>query len=82
MKRIAADILEDRGAWPGMPDNLLPLFHWGCAIYSFVHCPSERIFGWDPNPVDPDDDVPFLSRSTPSVLGLPPGSTDRSASRG
>jgi hypothetical protein len=62
MKRTAVDILNSRGDWPGMPDNVLPLCHWGCAIYSFVHCPSGRMFGWDPNPVDPDDDVPFFEQ--------------------
>lgn len=62
MKRTAVDILESRHDWPGMPDNLFPLCHWGCAIYSFVHCPSERIFGWDPNPVAPHDDVPFFEQ--------------------
>ena len=45
-----------------MPAGLLPLCHWGCAIYSFVHCPSGQIFGWDPNPVEPEDDVPFFSQ--------------------
>jgi hypothetical protein len=62
MKRTAADILESRGHLPGMPYGLLPLCHWGCAIYSFVHCPSERMFAWDPNPVAPDDDVPFFEQ--------------------
>lgn len=45
-----------------MPPGLLPLCHWGCAILSFVHCPSGRVFGWDPNPVEPDDDVPFFEQ--------------------
>ena len=40
--------------------GLLPLCHWGCAIYSFVHCPSGLVYGWDPNRVEPDDDVPFF----------------------
>jgi hypothetical protein len=62
MKRTAVDILESRCDWPGMPDDLLPLCHWGCAIYSFVHCPSERIFGWEPNPVAPHDDVPYFQQ--------------------
>ena len=64
MHRTAVDILAEapQGLWPGMPTGLLPLCHWGCAIYSFVHCPSERIYGWDPNPVEPDDDVPFFAQ--------------------
>jgi len=64
MGRTAIDILAEvpKGFWPGMPSGLLPLCTWGCAIYSFVHCPSGRIYGWDPNPVDPDDDVPFFDQ--------------------
>jgi hypothetical protein len=62
MKRTATDILENHDSWPGLPSHLLPLCHWGCAIYSFVHCPSGRIFGWDPNPVEPQDDVPFFEQ--------------------
>jgi hypothetical protein len=58
----AVDILTSRGDWPGLPDNLLPLCHWGCAIYSFVQCPSGRMFGWDPNPVAAGDDVPFFDQ--------------------
>ena len=46
--------------WPGMPSGLLPLCHWGCAIYLFVHCPSGRVFGWDPNPVEPREDQEYL----------------------
>jgi hypothetical protein len=62
MNRTALDILNSRGDWPGMPGSLLSLCHWGCAIYSFVHCPSGRMFGWDPNPVADDDDVPFFEQ--------------------
>lgn len=62
MKRTAVDILTSRGDWPGMPESLLPVCHWGCAIYSFVHCPSGRMFGWDPNPVAPGDNVPFFEQ--------------------
>jgi hypothetical protein len=64
MNRTAVDILAEipDGLWPGMPSGLLPVCHWGCAIYSFVHCPSGRMFGWDPNPVEPDDDVPFFEQ--------------------
>lgn len=64
MGRTAVDILSEvpKGLWPGMPPELFPLCHWGCAIYSFVHCPSGRVFGWDPNPVEPEDDVPFFEQ--------------------
>lgn len=64
MNRTAIDILAEvpKGYWPGMPPGLFPLCHWGCAIYSFVHCSSGRIYGWDPNPVEPDDDVPFFEQ--------------------
>ena len=64
MGRTATDILMEvpQGLWPGMPTGLMPLCHWGCAIYSFVHLPSGRIYGWDPNPVEPDDIVPFFEQ--------------------
>ena len=64
MGRTAPDILKEvpKGYWPGMPPGLLPLCHWGCAIYSFIHLPSQRIYGWDPNPVEPEDDVPFFEQ--------------------
>jgi len=32
-----------------------------------LHCPSGRIFGWDPNLVAPEDDVPFFEQEY--VLG-------------
>jgi hypothetical protein len=39
-------------AWSFLPTGLLPLCHWGCAIYSFVDCshPGGRMWAWDPNP--------------------------------
>jgi hypothetical protein len=40
--------------WPTPPDRLLPLCHWGCAIYAFVDCADERMWAWDPNPLDED----------------------------
>lgn len=63
-RRTAVDILREipRGLWSDMPSGLLPLCHWGCAIYTFVHCPSGRMYGWDPNPVEPEDDVPFFQQ--------------------
>lgn len=38
--------------WSGLAASLLPLCHWGCAIYSFVDCsaPEGPMWGWDPNP--------------------------------
>jgi hypothetical protein len=41
---------------PEWPEGLLPICHWGCAIYSCVDCaePSTRIVRFDPNPVDDD----------------------------
>jgi hypothetical protein len=64
LRRTAVDILTERddGVWPGMPSGLLPVCGWGCAIYSFAHCTSGQMVGWDPNPVEPDDDVPFFGQ--------------------
>ena len=64
MGRTALDILTEvpRGRRPGMPAGLLAVCHWGCAIYSFVQCPSGRMFGWDPNPRRPGDDVPYFEQ--------------------
>ncbi len=38
--------------WYFLPASLLPVCHWGCAIYSFVDCsqPEGPMWGWDPNP--------------------------------
>ena len=62
--RTAVGLLAEvpQGYWPGMPPGLFPLCHWGCAIYTFVHCPSGRIYGWDPNPVESEDDIPFFEQ--------------------
>ena len=37
--------------WPGLPASVLPLCHWGCAIYSLIDCsdPEGLMWGWDPN---------------------------------
>ena len=50
---------HQRDEWddgPEWPDALLPIVHWGCAIYSCVDCaePTTRIVRFDPNPVDDD----------------------------
>lgn len=38
--------------WSGLLASLLPLCHWGCAIYSLIDCsdPEGPMWGWDPNP--------------------------------
>jgi hypothetical protein len=38
--------------WSFLPASLLPLCHWGCAIYSLIDCsdPAGPMWGWDPNP--------------------------------
>lgn len=60
----AVDILRAaaEGRWPTIPSGLVPLCHWGCGVYSFVHVPTGRIHGWDPNPVDLDLEVPFFEQ--------------------
>ena len=37
--------------WSGLPASVLPLCHWGCAIYSLIDCsdPEGSMWGWDPN---------------------------------
>jgi SMI1 / KNR4 family (SUKH-1) len=50
---------EDRGyEWP---ERLLPILHWGCAIYSCVDCGSDEapMVRFDPNPVSDDWSVAF-----------------------
>jgi len=38
-------------AWPGWPEGLLAVCHWGCAIWSCVDCRSQagRVIRFDPN---------------------------------
>lgn len=38
------------------PQGVLPICHWGCAIYSCVDCRDEtsKVIRFDPNPVDRD----------------------------
>jgi len=47
------------GDWGSAPEGAYPLCHWGCGIMSFV-TPDGQVWGWDPNPIDPDADVPFF----------------------
>lgn len=53
----ATDALGDFRDGPGA---LLPICDWGCGILSVVHCPTGHMYGWDPNPVGPDEDVPLF----------------------
>jgi hypothetical protein len=41
--------------WPDLPPGVLPLCHWGEAIYSLVDCrdPGGGMWGFDPNPGGP-----------------------------
>jgi hypothetical protein len=50
------------GEWGPSPAAAFPLCHWGCGVMSFVTSDGQ-VWGWDPNPIDPDDDVPFLAES-------------------
>jgi len=38
-------------AWPGWPEGLVAVCHWGCAIWSCVDCNSDvgRVIRFDPN---------------------------------
>lgn len=44
-------------SWPGWPDGLLAVCHWGCAIWSCVDCNSSdgRVVRFDPNGYGPPD---------------------------
>lgn len=55
--------LAKEGPWHdqgGLPEGVLPICGWGCAIYSLVDCISGRMYGWDPNPVDYGEPVPLF----------------------
>ena len=43
------------------PERLLPIAHWGCAIYSCVDCGRDDapVVRFDPNPVDDDWSIAF-----------------------
>jgi hypothetical protein len=47
------------GAWGQAPKGAFPLCHWGCGNMSFV-TPDGQVWGWDPNPIQPDQEVPFF----------------------
>jgi hypothetical protein len=54
--------LSARDGWDSLPPELLPICNWGCAIYSLVDCssPEGTMWGWDPNPVPPDESTSAL----------------------
>ncbi|WP_394831272.1 SMI1/KNR4 family protein [Pendulispora rubella] len=45
--------------WPG---RVLPIHHWGCAIYTCIDCDSEEgvLYRFDPNAVDDDWSIAWL----------------------
>lgn len=47
------------------PPGVLPVCHWGCAVYSCIDCrsPEARVLRFDPNPVDQDWTVAWGSES-------------------
>ena len=65
-KMTAVDLLAylqapSSTAWPWLPKGLLPVCHWGCAIYSFVDCSRADgpMWAWDPNPGPNDERALF-----------------------
>jgi hypothetical protein len=63
----ALDQLLKWRTWrPAFPSGLLPICHWGCAIYSLVDCSTNegRMWGWDPNPAPSDLDLALFPEST------------------
>ena len=51
--RVFAEDQPDRPSWR-WPQGLLPICHWGCAIYTCVDCASDgsTLTIWDPNEWD------------------------------
>jgi hypothetical protein len=51
--RVQLDAEDPEYFWPA---GVLPLCHWGCAIYSCVDCrtPEASVIRFDPNPVGDD----------------------------
>ena len=47
MRDAGAD--PDDASWPGWPDRLVAVCHWGCAIWSCVDCSTGRVIRFDPN---------------------------------
>jgi len=63
-KDVAEEYRLRREVWdegPQWPERLLPICHWGCAIYSCVDCSeaATRIVRFDPNPVDADWSIAY-----------------------
>jgi len=54
------------------PVGVLPVCHWGCAIYSCIDCrlPEARVLRFDPNPVDEDWSVAWGCESSSLSLWL------------
>jgi hypothetical protein len=51
--QTALDLYQRRPEWwASAGATLVPICHWGCAIYSFIDCSTDEgpIWGFDPNP--------------------------------
>jgi SMI1 / KNR4 family (SUKH-1) len=46
---------DEDPAWPGWPDRVVAVCHWGCAIWSCVDCSTAegRVIRFDPNEFGP-----------------------------
>ena len=65
----------DEPAWPGWPEGLVAVCHWGCAIWSCVDCNSEdgRVIRFDPNDFVGGDGAPWSGAWTvehPTLAGF------------
>jgi hypothetical protein len=55
---------------PDWPNQLLPLCHWGCAVYSAIDCsrPDAPVFTVDPSDSDPGAPLVEFVRPTTHTL--------------
>src|SRR5262245_60485454 len=55
-----------REEWDDLPPALLPICHWGAAIYSLVDCSTTdgTMWGFDPNPMPYEEEDKALFRQT------------------
>jgi len=67
--RVQQDIDDPAYFWPR---GVLPICHWGCAIYSCIDCrvPEATVIRFDPNPVDGDWGIAWGLESESFTLWL------------